>query len=179
MENDLILRAQAGEQAAFRQLVEAFTPVVWRTAQALVPDRGSAEDVLQESWLDVWRGLPRFERGRPFRPWLLTIVSRRCWMAARRRSLVSVPFEYEAMEEWPSDDRVSDRMLRLEADQALHVALMTLPAEQQRILELRYFADLDLNEIALVMGTPLGTVKSRLHRALGVLRERLSARMQA
>ncbi len=68
---------------------------------------------------------------------------------------------------------MSDRLLRLVADQALHAVLMTLPAEQQHILELRFFADLELTEIALVLGIPLGTVKSRLHRALSVLRKRL------
>jgi RNA polymerase sigma factor (sigma-70 family) len=173
MEDDLIRCAQAGDQAAFRQLVDTYTPIVWRAAQTLLPDRSSAEDVLQESWLDVWRGLLRFQRGRPFRPWLLTIVARRCSMTARRRSLSTVPFELEAMEHLPSEDRVSDRLLRLEADRAVQVVLETLPAEQQRILELRFFAGLELAEIALVMGTPLGTVKSRLHRALGILRKRL------
>lgn len=174
MEDDLIHRAQAGDQAAFRQLVDTYTPVIWRTAQALLPDRSSAEDALQESWLDVWRGLPRFQRGRPFRPWLLTIVARRCWMTTRRRTLPTISVELEDADQLPSAERVGDRLLRLEADQALQSVLVTLPAEQQRILELRYFADLELTEIALVMNTPLGTVKSRLHRALGILRKRLS-----
>ena len=173
MEDDLIRSAQAGNHAAFRALVDIYTPVAWRAALVLLPDRGSAEDALQESWLDVWRGLPRFQCGRPFRPWLLTIVARRCWMTTRRRSLPAVPFDLEALEVLPGADRVSDRLLRLEADQALQAALATLPAEQQRILELRFFADLDLTEIALVLDIPLGTVKSRLHRALGVLRKRL------
>ncbi len=83
MEDDLIRHAQAGDQTAFRQLVEIYTPVVWRTAQALLPDRSSAEDVLQESWLDVWRALPRFQQGRRLRPWLLTIVAHRCGMTTR------------------------------------------------------------------------------------------------
>ena len=173
MEDDLIRCAQAGDHAAFRQLVDAYTPVVWRAALVLLPDRSSAEDAVQESWLDVWRGLPRFQRDRPFRPWLLTIVARRCWMTTRRRALPMVSFDLEETGQLPSDDRVSDRLLRLEADQALQALLATLPAEQQRILELRFFADLELAEIALMMGTPLGTVKSRLHRALGVLRKRL------
>src|SRR5215472_1182643 len=104
MEDDLIRRAQDGERGAFDQLVDTFTPVVWNTALALLSDRSSVEDVLQESWLDVWRGLPRFQRGRPFRPWLLTIVSRRCWMTARHRSRSAVPFPREALEQLPSSD---------------------------------------------------------------------------
>jgi RNA polymerase sigma-70 factor (ECF subfamily) len=174
MEDDLIRCAQAGDHGAFRKLVDTYTPVAWYAAQVLLSDRSSVEDVLQESWLDAWRGLSRFQRGRPFRPWLLTIVARRCRMTTRRRSLPTVPFDLEETGQIPSDDRVSDRLLRLEADQVLQMALAALPAEQQRILELRFFADLELAEIALMLGIPLGTVKSRLHRALNVLRKRLT-----
>lgn len=170
MEDDLIRCAQAGDQAAFRTLVDIYTPVVWRVAVVLLPDRGSAEDALQESWLDIWRGLPRFQCGRSFRPWLLTIVARRCWMVRRRRTLPTVSLHLEEIDDLPSD---KDYLLQIEADQTLQAVLVTLPAEQQRILELRFFEDLELTEIALAMNTPLGTVKSRLHRALSILRKHL------
>jgi RNA polymerase sigma-70 factor (ECF subfamily) len=173
MEDDPIRRAQSGDQAAFRQLVESYTWLVWRTAQALLPDRSLVEDVMQEAWIDVWRGLPGFERQRPFRPWLLTIVARRCWMAARRRALPTVPLEGIVIEEVPGAEDIAERVIRLEADAAVQAALRILPPDQQRVLALRYFADLELHEIALVMDTPVGTVKSRLHRAMSILRARL------
>jgi RNA polymerase sigma-70 factor (ECF subfamily) len=175
MEDALIRQAQAGDQFAFRQLVDRYTPLLWGTAQALLPDRGMAEDAVQETWIDVWRGLPGFQLHRPFRPWLLTIVSRRCWMAARRRVLPMVPLESEAFDALPGADAVSEHLLRLESDAAVRAALGSLPEDQQRVLALRYFTDLDVSEIALVMGTPVGTVKSRLHRALGSLRARLQS----
>jgi RNA polymerase sigma-70 factor (ECF subfamily) len=173
MEDELICRAQTGDHAAFRQLVETYMQVAWRTAQAMLAERSSAEDVLQEVWIDVWRGLPGFERQRPFRPWLLTIVAHRCRMAARRRVLPTVPLEVEHEEALPGSDDVAEHILRLEADAAVHAALRLLPADQQRVLALRYFANLELSEIALVTGKPLGTIKSRLHRSLAALRERL------
>src|SRR4051812_47599516 len=93
LEEDLVRRAQAGEQQAFRQLVETYAGLVERTSRALLADRSLAEEAAQEAWLDAWRGLPRFQAGRPFRPWLLTIVANRCRMHARRRRPPSVPWD--------------------------------------------------------------------------------------
>src|SRR5689334_13753456 len=93
LEEDLVRRAQAGEQQAFRQLVELHALLVERTARALLADRGLAEEAAQEAWLDAWRSLPRFQAGRPFRPWLLTIVANRCRMQARRRPPPTVSWD--------------------------------------------------------------------------------------
>src|SRR5689334_21911614 len=93
LEEDLVRRAQAGEQHAFRQLVETYALLVERTTRALLADRSLAEEAAQEAWLDAWRGLPRFQAGRPFRPWLLTIVANRCRMQARRHRPLSVPWD--------------------------------------------------------------------------------------
>jgi len=72
-----IRQAQAGDETAFEQIVAAYAPLATRTALALVHDRAIAEEVVQDTWLNVWRTLPRFDATRPFRPWLLTIVARR------------------------------------------------------------------------------------------------------
>jgi len=87
MEDNIIQRAQMGDQVAFQQLIETYNTIAWRTAQVMLPDRATVEDVIQEVWLDVWRGLPRFQQDRQFRPWLLTIVANRCRMATRRRKV--------------------------------------------------------------------------------------------
>lgn len=182
MEDDLIRRTQGGDQAAFRALVEQYTPMAWRTARALLADRGAAEDALQDAWLDVWRAAPRLDPTRPFRPWLLTVVANRCRMQARRRSLPMAPLD-DALAERLAD-ATSERAYDAPSshngaatfaadDSSLDAALAALTTEQRRVLALRYHADLDLNEIADVLAIPLGTVKSRLHRALAALRARL------
>lgn len=173
MEDTIIQRAQMGDQLAFQQLIEAYNAIAWRTVQVLLPDRAAAEDVMQEAWLDVWRGLSRFQRGRPFRPWLLTIVANRCRMTTRRRQGSIQSLDTAEAEQLLSVDDVLEDVLRLEEDSELQFALETVSTEQRQILELRFFADLDLNEITLITGTPLGTVKSRLHRALNSLRQHL------
>jgi len=72
-------------------------------------------------------------------------------------------------------DDVLEHSLHLEEDAELQLALTSLSAGQRRVLELRFYADLDLSEIALITNTPLGTVKSRLHRALNNLRTYLQS----
>ncbi len=91
MQDELIRRAQQGDTVAFRALVEAYTPGAWRVARILISDRGQAEDALQEAWVDVWRGLLRYDTARPFRPWLLAIVGNRCRMLGRRHNVPTQP----------------------------------------------------------------------------------------
>src|SRR5262249_37749981 len=94
MEQDLIGRAQLGDQEAFYQLVEHNAQIVWRTAATLLHDDALAEDAAQEAWLDVWRALDRFHLDRPFRPWLLTIVANRCRMLKRRRTVTTYSLDH-------------------------------------------------------------------------------------
>lgn len=179
MEDTIIQRVQMGDQLAFQQLIEIYNAIAWRTAQVLLPERVAVEDVMQEVWLDVWRGRARFQRGRPFRPWLLTIVANRCRMTTRRRQGSFQPLDTAESEHTMYVDDVLEHILRREEDVELQCALETVSVEQRRVLELRFFADLDLNEIALITHAPLGTVKSRLHRALNSLRQHLRSTAEA
>ncbi len=173
MQDDLIRRARIGDQRAFQQLVESYSAIGWRTARVLLSNPDLVEDVLQEAWIDAWSGLPRFHEDRPFRPWLLAIIANRCRMAIRRQSISTVPLEYISIDEVIDPDDPLESLLVQESGIELQDVLAKLPIEQQRVLELRFFAELDLAEIALITDTPLGTVKSRLHRALHTLRTRL------
>ena len=183
MEEALVItRASQGDALAFQRLVERYADLVSRLARTLLADPALAEDAAQEAWVDVWRNLPRFDTGQPFRPWLLTVVANRCRKAVRRRSLPTVPLDGDAFDAPDATGAVDERLMGRDiAEDALHgealrevsAVIATLPAEQRRILALRFFADLELAEIALLTASPLGTVKSRLSRALGVIRERM------
>ena len=172
-EDRLVRRAREGDQAAFQRLVELFNVMAWQTICVLVRERTAAEDTLQEVWTDVWRGLPGFQPARAFRPWLLAVVANRCRKTTRRPSLPQQPIDALVLERLVAPDEAADWSLRQETRQELQDLLRELSAEQQRVLELRYFADLELAEIAVVMETSVGTVKSRLHRALRHLRKHL------
>jgi len=169
-ERQLIPRICAGEHAAFQCLIEMYHQIIWHTICVLVPGRVAAEDILQEVWIDVWRGLPGFQREKAFRPWLLRVVTNRCRKSSRRVFPFNQPLDMVEPEQLVAPDDLLEHLLHQETYQEIQDLLRELPLEQQRVLALRYFAELELAEIALVMGTSIGTVKSRLHRALSRLR---------
>lgn len=175
MEHDLIVRAARGDTAAFAGLVELHGAMTARVARVLLRDATAAEDAAQEAWVDAWRALPRFRAEEPLRPWLLTLVANRCRKAARRHALTTIPLDATMVDSMRADGDVAEGALRRERAGELHVALAALPADQQRVLELHYFAELEVAEIGVVLNCPIGTVKSRLHRGLAALRERLGA----
>lgn len=177
MDDDLVLRAQSGDTEAFRLLVDRYGSVVWRTARVMLGDVDLAEDAAQEAWLDAWRGLRGFQMHRAFRPWLLRLVVNRCRMALRKSKTPTTRLTSELGASLRDPGDVAGEALRGEADSEMHDALSLLPADQARVLELRFYAELDLAEIASATGVPLGTVKSRLHRALTHLRTHLSKPM--
>jgi RNA polymerase sigma-70 factor, ECF subfamily len=177
LEEQCIRSAQEGDPAAFRELIEIYARAVWRVVHVLVADSTLAEDAVQETWLDVWRALPQFDTSRPFRPWLLTIAANRCHKTMRRRALPIIALDSPEALNLADEQDVSAELVRKETSAELTALLAALPQMQRRILQLRYYASLDLTEIALVLNVPLGTVKSRLHRAIQMVRARLEERL--
>lgn len=173
MEDEAIRQAQSGDHLAFKTLVEAHFDVAWRVARTLLEDSLAAEDALQDAWLDAWRGLAYFDNTRPFRPWLLTIVANRCRMTRRRRALPTTSISETTMHTDGLFEDLADTLVHSETDASLAASLAMLPFDRRRLIELRYFAQLDISEIALVLGIAEGTVKSRLHRTLATLKSTL------
>jgi RNA polymerase sigma-70 factor (ECF subfamily) len=176
MEEGLIEQAQSGDQEAFRQLVSMYSSLLHRTARVLLNDPLSAEDAVQEAWLDVWKGLSSFQLGRPFRPWLLTVVANRCRKHLRVTRLPSVPLDNCLGQTLVAPQDQKNMALQSVESPELEAALTELSVEQQNILALRFFAELELEEIAQLKRLPLGTVKSRLYRAIESLRINLDAK---
>ena len=148
MYEEMIRRAQQGDTTAFRALVEAYMPGAWRVARILVTDRGQAEDAMQEAWIDVWRGLPRYDVGRPFRPWLLAIVGNRCRMLGRRHAIPTQSLGEDLADTLLDPHDAYAEVAAREPDATLRNALACLSAEARELLELRYQAELELAEIA-------------------------------
>lgn len=170
-ESEAIGRAQKGDKDAFRYLVELYAGLAGRTARVLTQNPDDAEDAVQDAWVDAWRAMPRFQVERSFRPWLLAIVANRCYKKTRPQKMLTTPYTSEMAEtlgETPSWARAGR-----DYDTPLYEALAKLDEDQRRLLALRFYADLKLEEIAEVMGVPLGTVKSRLHRVMAIMRDEL------
>jgi RNA polymerase sigma factor (sigma-70 family) len=133
-------------------LIEMYHQIIWHTICVLVPGRVAAEDIPQEVWIDVWRGLPGFQREKAFRPWLLRVVTNRCRKSSRRVFPFNQPLDMVEPEQLVAPDDLLEHLLHQETYQEIQDLLRELPLEQQRVLALRYFAELELAEIALVMG---------------------------
>ncbi|NJD31081.1 MAG: sigma-70 family RNA polymerase sigma factor [Gammaproteobacteria bacterium] len=156
----------AGRHArAFDLLVPAFQDRVFRLAYSILRDRAAAEDAAQETFVRVWKALPRFDGRAALGTWIYAITRNTCLMELRRRRpTVSFddPESTEAMHAaadiatGPAGDPERDNLLRL---------VDTLPRNQQEAVRLFYLEDRSYEAVAEQLGMPLGTVKNLLHRA--------------
>ena len=167
-----VLRCQNGEHEAFRHLVERYKDVLFGTAFLMTGNRSLAEEQVQEALLAAWRGIPGFESGRPVKPWLVRILVNAVVSQRRRRAIDTVPLQNHSH----ADDRPQPgEAVEAQLDrQEIREALAGLSADHRRVVVLRYFADLTVPELAEAIGVREGTVKSRLSRALGQLRDQLA-----
>jgi len=158
-----VRRAQAGSASDFEALFRAHWGPAYRAAYLVVRDAAAAEDIAQEGFLAAIRALDRFDRRRPFGPWLHRIVVNRAIDWARARTL-------RAEVELPETEAPAPGPAELEAVVA---ALGALPPEQRGVIVLRYLLEYTPGEIAELLELPRGTVNSRLRRGLDTLKERL------
>jgi len=173
-ESELVARARGGEVTAYEELVRRYQGIAHRTAYLITREAAEAEDAAQVGFVKAYRALGRFDPGRPFRPWLLRIVANearnRRRSAARRVALeLAVAREPERVEPSPEAEAVAR-----ERRAALLGAVNGLRDADREVIALRYFLDLSEAEMAEVLEVAAGTVKSRLSRAIGRLREALA-----
>jgi RNA polymerase sigma-70 factor (ECF subfamily) len=157
-----VRRAQAGSASDFEALFRANWGPAYRAAYLVVRDAAAAEDIAQEAFLAAVRALDRFDRRRPFGPWLHRIVVNRAIDWARARALRS---ETEAVDIPAPDPPERDDELLRELDR--------LSPEHRAVIVLRYLLDYTPGEIAELLELPRGTVNSRLRRGLDNLEHRL------
>ncbi len=157
--------AQRGSVRALEQLFRLHWPRAYRAALLVVNDAAAAEDIAQESFLAAVRALDRFDRRRPFGPWLHRIVVNRSidWSRARAlRREIGVDTVPQAAAPEPETGGRADELAG---------ALAELGAEHRAVVVLRYLLDYTPGEIAALLDLPRGTVNSRLRRALDRLEE--------
>jgi RNA polymerase sigma-70 factor, ECF subfamily len=169
-ERRLVREAQRGSAEAVEALFRKEWPRAYRAAYLVVHDAAAAEDIAQEAFLAALRAIDRFDRRRPFGPWMHRIVVNRAIDVARARALRrEVDAAAGETEEAPPDPPslpLSDQVLE---------ALRALGPEQRAVVALRYLFDYTPGEIARALELPRGTVNSRLRRALDRLAELLAA----
>jgi RNA polymerase sigma-70 factor (ECF subfamily) len=169
-ESEYVAAARQGDQTAWEALVSQHQEPVFRLAYLLMGDADEAADVAQETFIRAYRAIGRFDASRSLRPWLLSIATnvarnrRRSlgrYVAALRRLLLAEP---------PQPKAIAERSLQRMEAQALWRAVQRLSRADQEVIYLRYYLDLSEADMAHTLQVAQGTVKSRLHRALGRLR---------
>ena len=159
----LVRAARAGNREAAGELFHRHWRGAWRAAYGITGRRAMADDVAADAFERAFAALGRFDERRPFAPWLHRIVVNRALDLLRtERRLVGVDTVVE-------EDGTSEGSA--EGDRALLQAVVSLPLQRRVVIVLRYGVGLAPDEIAHVLGVPVGTVHSRLARALAQLRD--------
>jgi RNA polymerase sigma-70 factor, ECF subfamily len=177
-DEDLLTLVERGDPDAFEVIYDRHSTVAFSLAFRLLGDRQSAEDLVQDAFLAVWRGAGGYASNRgSVRTWMLSILHNRG--VDRLRTLGAISRRQEALEqvELRRPDAPDTATLGVESAMAGSVRdeLGTLPAEQHEVLRLAYFGGFTHHEIADMLSLPLGTVKSRMRLGLERLRRGLGA----
>jgi RNA polymerase sigma-70 factor (ECF subfamily) len=173
-DTELVAQARQGDEVAFEQLVLKHQRYVFNLAYRVLGDYTEAEDMTQEAFVRVWRGLSGFRGQARFTTWLYRIVHNLCLNrlpGLQRELLQTEPLEEVLADPGPSP---ADLFAVREQMAFLHAQLDRLPEKYRLVLTLRYLQHLSYDEIAAALEMPMGTVKTHIHRARRLLRERLS-----
>ncbi|MCE9615339.1 MAG: RNA polymerase sigma factor [Lentisphaerae bacterium] len=172
----LLVRLQGGDPEAFEVLFERHRRGVRAYAAAILRDAALAEDVTQESFLELVRRVQEVDARRGVTGWLYRVARNRAIDVQRHRrhdvqpGAEAVTRARDEREQAPS---AADDLQRREQDAHVTAAMAALPAEEREVLALHYFAGLAYRDVAAVVDRPLGTVLWRAHRGLGRMRREM------
>jgi RNA polymerase sigma-70 factor (ECF subfamily) len=167
--SDLLGQARAGDRDAFDALLGPLIDPAFRLAHGLLHDRAGAEDAVQEAAVRAWRHLGNVRPGSDVRPWFLAIVANQC-----RSTLRSRWWSVRKVDHVVGTTRgIEDRVV-IASD--LRTAIRRLRHDHRVAIVLYFYLDLPAEEVAAITRVPLGTAKSRIHRAVAQLRPLLETR---
>ena len=181
---DIVRRCLAGDERAYRELVERYQRQVFSLARRMTGSIEDAEDLTQETFIRMFRALERYDPARSFPAWLMTIATRLSIDHLRRRRVR--PISTSRREPGSSDEEYTVELAdpspgpeelagRVEEEVVVQRLIDSLPGHYRVVVLLRHQHDLSYEEIAEALHLPLGTVKARIHRARALLKNRLEA----
>lgn len=171
MDPTFIENARQGDQQAFERLAAEVYPRLFRVARGMLHDTHSAEDATQQALIAMWRYLPRLRDPERFDGWSYRLLVRACYDEAKRRP----PWLPETAVHAGLEPVAADEYLGVVRRDQLERAFPRLSVEHRAVIVLRYMLDLPLQQVADALGVSVGTVGSRLNRALTALRAALEA----
>jgi len=174
MQRELVERAQRGDHDAFAALAGAAISRLDSAAWLILRNPEQAQDAVQNALVRAWRDLPALRDPDRFDAWLNRLVVRACIDEARRLRRHRVDVELTEVTEFASPTAGGAETAIADRDQ-LERGFLRLDPEQRAVIVLHHYLDLPLPAVAASLGIPVGTAKSRLHRALGLMRAALEA----
>jgi RNA polymerase sigma-70 factor (ECF subfamily) len=183
----LVARLQAGEEAAFEEVVRLYGPKMLAVARRFLPREADAEDALQDAFLSVYRSVGSFQGGSRLSTWLHRVTVNAALMRIRARSRrPDMTADDSGMDGPRAPGRgdawsltAAEALQRVEIRDGVRAGLARLPEEVRAVVRLRDIQGLDLREIGALLDIGLSTVKARLHRGRLALRTYLDARIGA
>lgn len=173
-DEELMARYQAGDPAAFSELFTRHRDRVYGFLTQQIRDPDRAADLFQETFLRLHESRGRYDRERPFAPWLFRIcrnlVSNEHRRSGRSKEAVTAP---EELDQAATQTAAHDVLETSQMHDQLRAALVCLPSEQQEAISLSFFAGLKYSQIADVAGATEDAIKQRVRRGLAALRNRL------
>ncbi len=183
MEQEKLWVAQAlrGNQRAFMHLVDAYKTPVYNLCYRMLGNAAEAEDAAQETFVRVYTHLKAYDPQQKLTSWILSVASHYCIDRLRRRRIRWLSLDELVQTRPLAGDavRAEETVMERESCAEVRDMLQTLPAEYRLVIVLRYWQDLSYVEIARVVGSTEGAIKSRLHRARRMLAERLIAQEES
>lgn len=169
---DLVIRARSGDQDAFSQLAAMSIGRLTAVARMILRDQYAAQDAVQDTFIEAWRSLPGLRDPDKFDAWTRRLLVRACFRSGRRNRRIGT-IELRLT---PADEPVVAGFERdLDIHDQLERGLSRLSAEQRAAVVLVFYLDLPMADAAEAMNVPVGTVKSRLNRAMQALRAALDS----
>ena len=166
----LIHAARNGDVRAFATLVDMYYARCLRFALHMLSSRQDAEEAVQDTFVRVYKALPRYEEREAFEPWLFRILANRCRSAGARERRRAEVVEYGEVPERPAPSAHDDAIAWREE---IGLALAALPEEQREAFLMRHVEDLSYEDMAHATGAGVSALKMRVKRACDTLRARL------
>ncbi|MDN4621011.1 RNA polymerase sigma factor SigW [Paenibacillus sp. PK4536] len=185
IETRLVKLALKGDQRAFAEIVELYKDKIFHLGYRMLSNRHEAEDVVQETFLRVYKNLDRYDQKQKFSTWIYRIGTNLCIDRLRKRkpsySLDAELNDQDGTDGYallPGDERTPEsEYLLSETQQLIHQAIDSLPDKYKTVMVLRYLQELSLQEISEVMDMPVTTIKTRVHRGREFLRKKLEPKL--
>jgi RNA polymerase sigma-70 factor, ECF subfamily len=175
-DRELVYAARLGDTGAFDALFYRYRDGIYRLSLAITKDPQAADEIVVDTFARAYRALARLEPDDTLRPWLYRVAINESYDRRPRSGTIATPLEDAADEVTASEERSPASIAeREETRRVVLAAIDSLDDKHRTVVVLHYLSELALAEIALIVGSPVGTVKSRLHYALRRLRTHLSA----